>query len=63
MRTVCWNEQDEHGNDIVREMTDYACCSYQRHVAREHNGTEYESQDEALQDFMAVHWAWFKEDA
>jgi hypothetical protein len=61
MRTVCWNEQDESGNDVVIERTEDWCIREQKILAI-HRGIEFESDEAAIQDFMTVHWAWFKEE-
>ena len=59
MKFVQWCEPFDGGDDpptIVCRMTLDDAVRAQRRVARLHEH-EYESDERALEDFLAVHWA------
>jgi len=59
MRHVVWDEPGPHGN-IHNVITE------QEAIERSHEyayviGRSYPNHEEALDDFMTRHWAWFEE--
>ena len=55
-RIVCWNQPDEEMGNIVMEETVEWCIKTHR---KRYPGL---TRTRALDEFMMVHWAWFKED-
>lgn len=53
---ICWNESDGE----VKCITEAEAVAYQRKAGRLRN-YEYQSDADALDDFMVVHWAWKQE--
>lgn len=59
--TVVYAEPDEAGGDAVFRLTEAEAVAQQRAVAKM-RGVEYATDAEALDDFMATHWAWLEEE-
>lgn len=57
---VCYNEPDQYGRNLFRRLLAHEAVKHQREAART-RGVEYDADDEALADFLAVHWAWLEE--
>lgn len=61
---ISYSEPDEDGNDSTVTVTVAEAIARQRaavsasKVARP--GFQYESDEQALEDFMVIHWAWWE---
>ena len=61
-KIVEWIEPGPYGSCIVRELTVEEAIGKQRTAAASvRPGFVYESDEQALDDFVTVHWAWIKE--
>ena len=56
MSVLYWNEPTESGDTVV-SCSIAEAVALQRASALRH-GYEYASDDEALEDFKTIHWAW-----
>ena len=57
--TLVYVEQGEDGSVVTHRLTAEEAIIRQFNHAKAMNYS-YLSQDEALQDFIVVHWAWFE---
>lgn len=61
---ISYSEPDEDGNNITVTLT--AAEAIQRQLAAVaasklvRPGFQYESDEQALEDFMVIHWAWWE---
>jgi hypothetical protein len=53
---IIWNEPDKNGKDKVCKASRQQAIEMQKACA-ERNGFTYENDEEALADFIALHWA------
>lgn len=62
MRYLLYNEQREDGDKLIRVSAEEAAA---RQRARAYSVRQYvyESDEEALLDFIAVNWAWYEDEA
>jgi hypothetical protein len=61
MRYIVYSEPSEHG-DVEVKMTEAEAIKWQRdYVLKAHNYT-YESDQAALKDYIAVNWAYWREE-
>ena len=60
MRYLLYNEQHEDGDRQIRVSVDEAVAT-QRSKAYSVRQYVYESDEEALLDFIAVNWAWYED--
>lgn len=56
---VKWNERCEREGDVVRSCSVVEAVARQRAAAARH-GHWYVTDEEALEDFLVVHWAWIE---
>ena len=62
MRYLRYNEQHEDGDKLMRVSVEEAVAT-QRSRAYSVRQYTYESDEEALLDFIAVNWAWYEDEA
>ena len=61
-KIICWNEpSDDFKQNIVREITVAEAIKHSKLAAQQRNYT-YINDGDALEDFMTIHWAWFKKE-
>lgn len=54
---IVYNTPDEVGNNVVIRVTEDEAISLQKKAA-DRKGFIYDSDLDALEDFLTVHWAW-----
>jgi hypothetical protein len=58
---IVYDEPDENGKNREISVTEEIAIKSQKEVALKANGYVYKNDEDALADFMTIHWAW-KED-
>ena len=58
---ICWDEPDKNGLSIACAVSREEAIARQKTAAAK-RGYIYETDVEALADFMTVNWAWEKDD-
>lgn len=53
-----YNDLQSHGRHGLISISKKAAIKYQREVTRQTHSIEYESDQQALDDFIVVNWAW-----
>ena len=59
---IVYEEPDENGGDRKVSLTEEIAIKTQQEVALKANGFVYKNDEDALADFMTIHWAWKEED-
>ena len=57
---IHWIDPDENGLPVERAITHDEAVARQK-VAAARRGYVYDTDTDALDDFMTIHWAWEKE--
>lgn len=61
---ISYCEPDENGNDVVITLTAAEAIQRQRAAVANSKlarpGFQYENDEQALTDFITVHWAWWE---
>ena len=60
MRYLLYNEQHEDGDKLIRVSAEEAVATQKARAYRIRQYV-YESDEEALLDFIAVNWAWYED--
>jgi hypothetical protein len=61
MKMIAWDEPDLTGNTVRKKLTVKEAIEHQKDAAERHNHV-YQSDKEALRDFITIHWAWEEEE-
>lgn len=61
MKWVVYDDPDVNGRNIRERISVESAIAQAKEVAGR-DGFVYKSDQEALDDFLTIHWAWIKED-
>lgn len=61
MRYLVYNEPSEHG-DVEVKMSETEAIKWQRDYVWKHHGYIYETDQMALDDYICVNWAYWREE-
>lgn len=61
MRYLVYNEPSEHG-DVEVKMSETEAIKWQRDYALKSHGYTYETDQMAIDDYICVNWAYWREE-